>query len=83
VNGKTTVVAKEKIERIITGRLGQLVFKKNLRVLMEKISAISVKILSTNQSVCNVGSFILWKMPKKIKSKTVLTKANNTINKIT
>ena len=63
-------------------KLGRFVLKKTREVLMENIRKISVKMLSINQRVWSKDGSTLWKMIKKVKSKTVLTDAKRTMSGI-
>ena len=75
VKGKKIVIKMVKKAIIIKGILGIFALPKKWKVLTENISTISVKMLTINQRVWSKEGSTLWKMPKKMKSKIVLTRA--------
>jgi len=82
MKGKATVMIMAKTEIKTRGILGALARRKKWEDLIENIRAISVKMLSINHKLCSKDGSDFLNIPKKIRSKTVLTSAKRIIRVI-
>ena len=79
MKGKATVTIMAKAEIKKRGILGAFALRKKCEDLIENIRAISVKMLSINHKLCSKDGSDFRKIPKKIRSKMVLTRAKRII----